>query len=580
MVWHIANTTIRTPYRLREALIALQGNLLNGNLEGKTNESAFAKLLNESGIVDVQRLNADPSADVSDLGRKWRSALSQLGFITHKLKSPLIQNVISDIPELSGRPFEITPSGYRLISAEPITAQQEAFLRSLLAYRIPSPIETRYTSAQFSPLKFVIDVVFTLQIKGVEPSVSFQEFALFIQTKTPQDGVEMVADNILGFRKRKEDFEGHVRQFYKQEYSAVVLAEDAGLELEQILTKGQTLNDYADLTLRYLKATGLFKNKGHGIILSQTKEEVARYIYTQNEELLDDVSYLKQLWIGATLPTDDENAAATVVKDLANKVIAKGGKVEDISTIPDINIQRHVLEEKLLHLEEIEYYKNQSEQTDEILGWMKALLSGGSATLTNGDRVSIPKAEAPAYLEWVIWRAFLAINSLVNTPWEARGFQIDQDFLPVTTAPGGRPDMVFEFDDAIVVVEVTLTTSSRQEAAEGEPVRRHVAKFAESFRESGKSVYGLFLAVNIDSNTAHTFRMGDWFLKDDSKINLEIVPIKLEDFYNLFLHGTSRLPEMPQIIQNVLLRCRAKANQDAPLWKESISNIIKSTVSS
>src|SRR5690606_24711548 len=139
---------------------------------------------------------------------------------------------------------------------------------------------------------------------------------------------------------------------------------------------------------------------------------------------------------------------------------------------------------------------------DEIIAWLQAIPTRGSAKLPSGETVSIPRGEGPAYLEWAIWRAFLAIDSLINQPWEARRFQIDQDFLPVNCAPGGGPDMVFEFEDAIIVVEVPLTSSSRQEAAEGEPVRRHGAQYAE---EAGKDVYGLFIAVNIDSNTAHTF---------------------------------------------------------------------------
>lgn len=80
----------------------------------------------------------------------------------------------------------------------------------------------------------------------------------------------------------------------------------------------------------------------------------------------------------------------------------------------------------------------------------------------------MPQAEAPAYFEWVLWRAFLAINSLANKPYEARRFKIDQDFLPVGTAPGNGPDLIFEFHDFVIVVEVTLTDNSRQEAAEGE----------------------------------------------------------------------------------------------------------------
>jgi len=66
------------------------------------------------------------------------------------------------------------------------------------------------------------------------------------------------------------------------------------------------------------------------------------------------------------------------------------------------------------------------------------------------------------------------------------------------------------------VVEVTLTSSSRQEAAEGEPVRRHVAKEkAKIAAVSGKPVYGLFLARTIDNNTAETFRIGVWYSGDE-----------------------------------------------------------------
>jgi len=64
MLWHIGNTTVRTPYRLREALIALQGTFLNGNLYGKASENAFAELLNETGVVDVQRLSPENVANL------------------------------------------------------------------------------------------------------------------------------------------------------------------------------------------------------------------------------------------------------------------------------------------------------------------------------------------------------------------------------------------------------------------------------------------------------------------------------------------------------------------------------------
>ena len=50
-----------------------------------------------------------------------------------------------------------------------------------------------------------------------------------------------------------------------------------------------------------------------------------------------------------------------------------------------------------------------------------------------------------------------------------------------------------------------MSTSSRQEAMEGEPVRRHVS---DAVLKYDKPVYGMFIAVRIDTNTAETFRHG------------------------------------------------------------------------
>ncbi len=78
------------------------------------------------------------------------------------------------------------------------------------------------------------------------------------------------------------------------------------------------------------------------------------------------------------------------------------------------------------------------------------------------------------------------MDSLINEPYQVRRFNVDQDFMPVSTAPGNGPDLIAEFDDRIVVIEVTLSESSRQEAMEGEPVRRHVANL---MLQSDKPVY-------------------------------------------------------------------------------------------
>jgi hypothetical protein len=570
MLWHIGNTTVRTPYRLQEALAALSLSPLNGNLAGREQEQAFAEFLHESGIVNVGRLAG--GEDASDVGRKWRVALSQLGFITPQLSrgivsgaiDPLVHAHAEGINSLSGRQYEITPNGARLGAADKISAQQECFLRSLAAYRIPSPLE-RYDCSTFSPLRFVLDIMHSLEASGEAAVLSFEEFALHVQTSTPDDGVQNVVDQIIAFRHARLGARGNVRAFDRDRYAEVAARIDK---------KAATLDDYADLSFRYLKATGLFRNAGRGICLSPNKAQQAQLIRDHAPEYRNDRAYFHALWQGAALPTDDLGTALVVVSDLAEQLTARG--VQSLppppgTALPDIEIVRLAFEERLLELDEEEYASAQAGQVEEIAAWMEAIASRGSASLSDGTRVTVPRGEAPAYLEWIVWRAFLAIDSLVKPSWEARNFKIDQDFLPVHCAPGGRPDMVFEFDNSIVVVEVTLTASSRQEAAEGEPVRRHVAQFAEN---SAKKVYGLFIALQIDSNTAHTFSSGAWYLADDTKISLDIVPLTLADFRKFLLGGQANLGEMPQKLRNLLLECRSVSNRDAPQWKNEISQIV------
>lgn len=226
---------------------------------------------------------------------------------------------------------------------------------------------------------------------------------------------------------------------------------------------------------------------------------------------------------------------------------------------------------------EEEYATRQAVEWEEIAAYMELIITRkGKKTLSNGEDIEVPQAEAPAYFEWVLWRAFLAINSLANKPYEARRFKIDQDFLPVGTAPGNGPDLIFEFHDFVIVVEVTLTDNSRQEAAEGEPVRRHVADLVSHYGvQSGKPVYGLFIANRIDSNTAETFRIGVWYTRTDDKMRLDIIPVTLVQFKAffevLFISGQVEVA----LIRGLLDLCGGlRSAHEAPAWKAQIDQAV------
>ena len=144
--------------------------------------------------------------------------------------------------------------------------------------------------------------------------------------------------------------------------------------------------------------------------------------------------------------------------------------------------------------------------------------------------------------------------------------------MPVSTAPGNGPDLIAEFEDFVIVIEVTLSESSRQEAMEGEPVRRHVADLMQQY---DKPVYGLFIANRIDSNTAETFRIGIWYTRDDERLELHIIPFTLMQFNMFFKAIFSKGNATPQAVIDLMIQCEQfRRDCEAPQWKARIAETV------
>lgn len=541
--WYIGNTTLRNPRRFRQGLEVYSNSNLHGNLIGKPNEQKFAILLHESGIVYSSRLADSYEQDTSDLGRKWRSALMKLGFITHAE---------------SRHPFFLTESGERLVNTITLPQENECFLRALLVYQIPSPIEPFPVEYTFSPLRVVLEVLKKLKDQGLEGYINIDEMACIVQ-RTGSDNIDDAIELIKQYRIDFELSENKSR--FRTDYR-IAAAEQCENQSEG------TLKDYADTNFRYLRLTGLFNENARKLSIAPHKSVLVEQILKNEYTPIDDAQYLNMLWHGAILPTDDAVQAIQDINSLA-RILNENGVVRNISNLVEMTTEnlsqlRLELEDELFKVYERQYAAKQREQWQDISNYLKDLANPRTRTL-------IPRNEAPAYFEWAVWRAFLAINSLKNEPWEARRFRIDEDFYPINTAPGGGPDIIFEFDDFVLIVEVTLTTSSRQEAVEGEPVRRHVAQYVDLYEGQGKRVYGLFLANNIDTNTAETFRIGCWFRQDDTRMAVQIVPLTITQFISAFEKivccGTDISPR--QILE-LLRNCLAESNNEAPIWKNRI----------
>lgn len=131
--------------------------------------------------------------------------------------------------------------------------------------------------------------------------------------------------------------------------------------------------------------------------------------------------------------------------------------------------------------------------------------------------------DAPLMLEWNTWRAMTMLdggNIVANLNFDDYG-------LPLSTATGNMPDIVCDYDDYTVCVEVTMSCGQKQYEMEGEPVTRHLGKLKKN---SSKPCYCLFIAPRInDACISHFYTLHHVNLAMYGG-KLTIIPLPLQVF--------------------------------------------------
>lgn len=553
-IWLVGNTGLRNPNRIQEGFAVFASSSYVGNLRGKDNEIGFMNLLNEKGVIQ----NEDGKDESGSHARKWRLMFAKNGFIYPQIKKK--EGNQDELGELDA----ITPFGRSFLQADTFPAVQECYLRAMSVEQFVLPDGIHH----FSPLRWLLAIMAELEKRTGTSELSRIEFALWGHTTNPSYDLEQVVDNILDLRKRRQVAPSK-RVFDKQEFAK---------RGEYYDKKKENFLDYSDMNMRYLRISGLLQRKGRGLIIVPAKHVLAEKLAKSTASAEPILNEYKMLCIGAALPTDNLDVAKTLLHDLMNQMKDRH-ILYDISDLPlttptEINIARQRLENILAQTDEIQYANEQRNQWEEIADYMSLLIKGGGKTIYDEDNaIEVPRDETPMYLEWVLWRAHLAIDHMVNKPYEVRGFKLDSDFMPVSTAGGGKGDLYCEFKDFTILTEVTMSSSSRQEAMEGEPVRRHVS---DAVLKYDKPVYGLFVAVKIDTNTAETFRHGVWYTRNDVKQRLDIVPLTLDQFQKYFVCMFKGNKAEPEVLKELIVQCGTKRDYlEAPTWKQYIEHFIE-----
>ena len=561
-VWDFGNTTVRNPNRLRDGLVIL-ANEFQGKLQGKIAEAKFSKRLSEEGIIKTSGSQPDW------FGRKWRSAFVKLGFITNKFRGELVERFkkVENSLGLKGEAYELTPAGKLLIQANSLGAIEDVFLRQLAHLELNSPTEDKYPNGNMKPFIFLLQVIYRLQKEDMEGLNKFEIGVFVIPFKNHTKVVVLeTVSKIKKYRAEREKILGSVQRKKFDKEILVKVGQECHIQAYSLI-------DYADTCVRYSKLSGLVAPNHRRLILRDNKIDAIEALINREVDFLsnsgsDCCGYLENFYKGASLPTDEPLLAHKEIERLISKIKERGREIPFRFRVLQGNEETKTLEQArydLLDLyvetEEEKFASTQNKFLEDIFEYIDSVQK-------DRRRIREDIDDPASYLEWAVWRAFLAIDHIVNPLKETRKFPIDQDIRPLNHAPANVPDMIFEFESFILVVEVTLTTSGRQEAMEGEPVRRHVANIALKFPQ--KQVYALFLAPKIDVNTSETFRRGIWY-SGAKGLSVKIVPMDLEQFKLIvsFLVETNSRPSSLLELLDRCLECKEKVNSPVE-WVEMI----------
>lgn len=169
-------------------------------------------------------------------------------------------------------------------------------------------------------------------------------------------------------------------------------------------------------------------------------------------------------------------------------------------------------------------------------------------------------------LEWNTWRAMTMLdggNIKANLNFDDYG-------QPLSTAQGNMADIVCDYGDFDLSVEVTMASGQKQYEMEGEPVTRHLGKLKKA---TGKPCYSLFVAPTInDACVAH------FYFLHKAKISYYggtsvIVPLPLDIFQKMLedSYKASYTPNPAQVKHFFdYSEQLAKSSEDEKQWFEGM----------
>lgn len=471
-------TSPRTPSKMISE-IALLVEHFAGKKWDKESQCAFMEVLKNENFFNGKGEN-DPSFSARD---RINRAPKSLGFV--KL-----------LPTI-----ELTPAGKKLITSK---RKDEVFLRQMLKFQVPSPYHKPSSKAAKFCVKPYLEMLRLVKTMG---TLKFDELQMFGMQLTDWHDFERIVQKIETFRVEKTKHKGSYRvfkakylnnelkQIYKNriEQGEIQTRESADTSLDNFLrTQSSNMRDYADSCFRYLRATGLVNVSQVGKSLSIVPERTEDVDFLlekidRNPLIFEsETEYCTYLGNANTpeLFTDNKsNLLEKLHTEFAEQEISETSSTEELKDLlGDLRDERrdNNIKNEVKSIKEYKLY-------DDI----QSVFS---------DIAAKKFYDNPIMLEWNTWRAM----TMLDGGDIKANLNFDDFGKPLSTAAGNMADIVCDYGDFLVTVEVTMASGQKQFEMEGEPVSRHLGKLKVG---SGKPCYCLFIAPTINDASISFFYM-------------------------------------------------------------------------
>ena len=500
-------TSPRSPYKMRDEI-----KVLVENFSGQKWER------NRQLQVDFYKQLADEpfftGTSTGELDFKARDRIT---------RAPKALGLVNLSPKI-----ELTDAGHAYVYGN---RPSEIFTRQLLKFQMPSPFHVDKGSTFFvRPYLELLRLVSDLE------TLSKDEIAAFVTQLVHISKYDEVKRKIEQFRaevaqldRNKTNYNRYFDEVFSEQIVAIYTEQiDSGnIQLREsrqattpqfIRTKKNNHKDYADAAIRYLRETGLVSlqnGRSHKIFIPKAKKaEVAFILETVPREPIhiDDTNKYKSYLFDAALPalyTDDHQKLVQAVLDLSSRYSQNQLEQLTLEKLKDIKeslIQEQLEASLVEQINQLQLY----EEYDDIVATYKEITKR-------------QVFDAPLMMEWNTWRAFVMLDD-----GEVTGnFRLDHTGIPLSTAPGNNPDILCQYADFDVLVEVTLSSGKRQYEMEGEPVARHLG---EHQKQQEKDAFCIFIAHKLNPATLSQFYMLHQYEVAYYGGKARIIPLSLSDF--------------------------------------------------